>query len=64
MKQRLLDKLIRLGFADLSKRTLSIAFIMWLLPLGTIWSLAFLVVSRFLSKRNRTKHWFSLKHNI
>ena len=64
MKQRLLDKLVRMGYGDFSKRTLSIAFILWLLPLGTIWSLAFLFVYRFLSKRNRTKHWYSLKHNI
>lgn len=57
MKQRLLDKLIRMGYGNLSKRTLSIAFILWLLPLGTLWSLAFLVLYRLVSKRNRYQYF-------
>jgi hypothetical protein len=57
MKQRLLDKLSRMGYGNLSKRTLSVAFILWLLPLGTIWSIAFLFVHRLLSKRNRYQYF-------
>jgi hypothetical protein len=57
MKQRLLDKLSRMGYGDFSKRTLSVAFVLWLLPLGTIWSIAFLFVYRLLSKRNRYQYF-------